>query len=260
MITCEEAGILPNSKAKGLVWRTFMAKTFACLVLTGMSLYIVTEYWPTMNKSTHIGLKITGCCISFLFLVPSMRETMFLIATLVGLNEEESLEDFMKDTEDWSRFYFMCVMLCCPCSVAYMAKVRPPAWIAIGFIIAFVDSIQTLLLFPLAVVVVMSSDSEVEVLVNIVAVQIFANLDDLFAYGISKYLGHKVLDSTSALYVDWTEETKTSEFDALSKQLVDLTEKVRLLEKKQGEHLDAREDNKTEVGDASKGDVIINIE
>jgi len=258
MITEKEASVYEDSIMVGLVWRTFLNKTFICLVFTGMSFYIVVEYWSTMNTSTYIEFKVIGCFISFLLLIPSLRET-FIFASIIAVDDWNH-EELLSATEGFTGIIFCLITCCCPClSIIHLMERRKLAPI-LGVIIAFVDVYQTLSLFPLAVVVILTSESEVEIFVNMIAVQVFANLDDLFAYGMSKYLGPKVKESASALYIRWEGEgTKKSELDSLSMKVDLLTETVLLL-KKHHEHVDDGEDNKNDAGDASKVQVTINAD
>jgi len=258
MLTEEEADIHPDSVMEGFEWKTFLAKTFACLIFTAMSIYIVVTNWNLMDTSTYIEVKVTGCIISFFLLIPSLRETIFL-TTFIANTDNESLEGmFSVIQEDIHCLMFLFVLCCCPCIMFAFMFYRVSARTTVCFIIAFVDSVQTLMLFPLSVVVILTSESEVDVFVNLVAVQVFANLDDIFAFGLSKWLAPKVVKHASTLYIRWkggTKKSEKSEYDSLKKEVNLLTEKVQFLEKHGS--LDDVLDNKEDAGDASKGQLPI---
>jgi len=249
MLTEQEAGIFHNSKHVGLVWRTFLAKTFTCLLLTGMSVYIIAKYWDVMDTSTYFGFKIIGCCVSFFILIPALWETISLTSILGAVSEHEQDRDRLYEDaqganccEDWF-VLSISLICCCPCRFAFCAYVyfmhpykstkRRFIYSLLAFTIAFIDTVQTLMLFPLSVVVIMTSDSEVDVFVNLVAVQVFGNLDDIVAYGVSKYQKPKVQASTIALYLTWEGgKAKDDSHARIASEVKDLAERVQLLEEK----------------------------
>merc|ERR1719189_396620 len=139
---------------------------------------------------------------------------------LISMGDNEFHDEFFEKVEnDWGNH-------CCWCCL--FGKEGLSARCAAA-VIGTTDILQTLILFPLTAVVINTSESGVDVFVNVVAVQVFANLDDIFAYGITDRR-EEMWKYTSNLYFKWIGERKTpdevdvSAFNALR-------EDVRLIKK-----------------------------
>jgi len=231
----------PNSdaKLKGLNKRTFIAKTFACIVLTAMSIYVIVEYWTEMETSTNLFFKTLGCIFSFILLAPSVYDTFVMAWLLMSLfdgdvankTHDNYIADINEEIEPWCFVLVMSgLIFCCPLSWSFVFYRWGCTYPVAGSVVGFVDVIQTLVLFPLTVVVIFTSESGIDIFVNIIAVQVFGNLDDIFAYAVTSRRS-EILKKTSRLYLNWLGgEPKTHDYvDASTFNA--LSEKVLLIEK-----------------------------
>jgi len=199
--------------------RTFAAKTSMCIVLTMMSIKVILDGWKDMEASNNLFFKLLGCCVSFVLLAPSVYDAALMGYMLMSLEDSEIYNSFVKRVEeDWESEQSVFVVKFCLLIFCF-----PVAWCRVlvakgcdcwktsitGNIVGCVDIIQTLVLFPLTVVVIFSSESELDIFVNMIAVQIFGNLDDTFAKSVTDRR-KEVWDDTNRLYLDWEVERKTS--------------------------------------------------
>jgi len=128
--------------------------------------------------------KLLGCSVSFVLLVPSLFDAVVMGTMFMSLKEKLSRAKFFKTVElDWeseqSQFFrkFCFYLFCCPCALVKNGCEWDSKLTAT--IVACVDITQTLVLFPLTVLVIFSSESELEIFVNMIAVHVFGNLDDV---------------------------------------------------------------------------------
>jgi len=200
----------PSLVLVGLQMRTFTAKTLMCVVLTMMSLKVIYGGFSEMEISTNPYFKLLGCIVSFVLLVPSLFDAVVMGTMFMSLKEDLSRAKFLETVElgwesEQSQFVrkFCFYLFCCPCALfknGWDSKIT-------ATIVACVDIIQTLVLFPLTVVVIFSSESELDIFVNMIAVHVFGNLD-VFAKSITDRRG-EMWRLTNQLYIDWDEEGKT---------------------------------------------------
>jgi len=201
----------PDARLEGLVMRTFVAKTLACVVLTSMSLYVILQYWSEMDTSTNMVFKSLGCCVSFLLLAPSVYDAGVMSYLLMSLYESDvggrTHDDYLSSLhEEYSLRAYLAIIaalvFCFPCTIGMSIYLDGCAFPLAGAVVGFVDLVQTLILFPLTVVVIFTSGSGIEIFVNLVAVQVFGNLDDIFAYAVTNRRS-EIWKHTSKLYLNW---------------------------------------------------------
>jgi len=212
----------PSSVFVGLQMRTFTAKTFMCVVLTMMSIKVIYDGFSEMEISTNPWFKLLGCIVSFVLLVPNLFDAVVMGTMLMSLKEDLSRAKFLEmvklDFESEQSQYvrkFCFNLFCRPCALVINLFCCPCSLVKSGWhhkltatIVACVDIIQTLVLFPLTIVVIYSSETELEIFVNMIAVHVFGNLDDVFAKSVTDRR-NEVRDVTDKLYLDWEVEGKT---------------------------------------------------
>jgi len=229
---------IPNSDAKleGLKKRTFVAKSFVCVLLVLVSIYVMVDNWSEMETSSNYLFKILGCSVSFVFLIPSLYDAALMAYMLMFLFDTDNATHdlfFEHLNEEFKHCCFGCCFLtiCCPLAWSLTFYAYGCSFPVAGMVVGFLDIFQTLLLFPLSVVVIFTSESGVDIFVNVIAVQVFGNLDDIFAYTMTDRRW-EIWKYTSTMYLRWLggermtpDHVDASAFNALS-------EKVLLIEKK----------------------------
>jgi len=226
---------IPNLDAKlgGLKRRTIVAKTILCVVLLCVSYWVIDEF--SFNESYPV-FKLLMILLSYVLLGPSLYDAYLMGHMLISMGDNEFHDEFFEKVEnDWGNHLCWCcgancfLICCCPMSWCCLFGNEGLSARCAAAVIGTTDILQTCILFPLTAVVIMISESGVDVFVNVVAVQVFANLDDIFAYGITDRR-EEMWKQTSNLYFKWIGERKTpdevdvSAFNALR-------EEVRLIKK-----------------------------
>jgi len=118
-------------------------------------------------------------------------------------------------------FGTLCITLCCPCCVFSWAlcltctscgEYKHDRYVFLQMIVSLLDKFQTLCLFPLTVVVIFTSNSGAEIFVNLVAVHVFGNLDDVFASDVTTKKS-EILNRMSKLYFRWNDPEEIEQHD-----------------------------------------------
>jgi len=228
---------IPNLDAKlgGLKRRPLLAKTIICVVLTMMSVYVIYDNYLLVNPSYPI-FKFLGVLLSYLLLGPSLYDAYLMGHMLISMGDNEFHDEFFEKVEnDWGNHCCWCcgancfLICCCPLSWCCLFRNEGLSARCTAAVIGTTDICQTLILFPLTAVVINTSESGVDVFVNVIAVQVFANLDDIFAYGITDRR-EEMWKKTSKLYFKWIGERKTPD-DVDVSAFNALREEVRLIKK-----------------------------
>jgi len=197
-----------------------------------------------MDYKTNPIFKLVTTCVSFILLAPSVYDAYLMAHMLIAIGGRKFHDEFFEKIEyDWSKHCcWYCgancfLIFCCPCSWCCLFCAQGCSSRCLAAIIGTTDIAQCFTLFYLTIVVIWTSETSVDIFVNVVAVQVFANLDDLFAYAISNRR-MEIWKETSKLYIKWIGERKTpdhvdvSAFKALSEKVLEIEKMMKPVDNK----------------------------
>jgi hypothetical protein len=158
-------------------------------IFTVFSLYVASDAWATMDFEMGI-FKLLTFSLSFALTLPQLYQTTLMTLTFFALGRNRVFQELQQRRHPRHVFLIATALtLALPIvlpglivSAIFLGPhlrshgMRDPWLVVVGLL----DFIQTLVLFPLALVIIFSADAPSDVLVNIVAVQVFAGLDDEF--------------------------------------------------------------------------------
>jgi len=207
-----QLSLVPGSDSQivGLQWGPILAKMFLQMVMGVFTVVVMVLGYPLMDYDNDYTLKVCGVLFSEFLLLFAFYETVITAKALfaVGSTRQEIEEDAIANI-NFCLIVFIGILwiVLSPLLILFIICicifVNPSNTAAV--LIGIIDVFQTALLFPLAVVVIFVSETPIDVFVNVVALQIFGNLDDIIAYALSynfrKEINRRALD----LYFKWSD-------------------------------------------------------
>jgi len=209
-----------DSKFVGLQWGPFLAKAFLQIVMASFSVVVMVLGYPLMDYDKNYTLKVCGVIFSEGLLVFAFYEAIITAVVLLAerSTRKEMEDDAMDDKTDFcvniliGIIFLVISPLFIPCLIVALIFAQNKRWYGASILIGLIDILQTALLFPLAVVVIFVSETPIDVFVNVVALQIFGNLDDTIAYALSYKFRKEIVRKLMDLYFKWS-DTSGKGFD-----------------------------------------------
>ena len=219
-------------RGASIKWMPVIVKGVIAALLAGFSGYIV---YDGINKgevdySTMYMFKSLAFALSVVLTLPQLYQTTLMSLTFVALGRDAIFEELQQTRHP-------CVAFAIAIGLTVVVPVVLPLLLVGGLlcapllpyfgvtdlwlvIVGLIDYMQTLVLVPLAYVVVFSADAPPDIFVNIVAVQVFANLDDAFveAFANPAKCKYEALETYCEKENDDSDEKKAAERAELSEE------------------------------------------
>lgn len=172
-----------------------------------VSAYVAYDGWSTMDFQYMHTFKTLMFLLSALLTIPKLYQTTLMTLTFTALARGAIVEELHQHRSPltvltYAAFLSVLLPVILPLVIVVNVLFQPvlhqheifDCWLVV---VGFIDFSQTLVLIPLAFVVIFSAESATDIFIDIVAVQVFASLDDEFVEAFSKgtMIKHEALET-----------------------------------------------------------------
>ena len=172
-----------------------------------VSAYVAYDGWSTMDFQYMHTFKTLMFLLSALLTIPKLYQTTLMTLTFTALARGAVVEELHQHRSPitvlmYAAFLSVMLPVLLPLVVVVSVVFQPvlhqheifDCWLVV---VGFIDFSQTLVLIPLAFVVIFSAGSATDIFIDIVAVQVFASLDDEFvqAFSSGNMIKHEALET-----------------------------------------------------------------
>lgn len=177
-------------------WTPLYCKGFLASIFSLLSVYVAFDGWATMSFTDMLVFKCLMFGLSCLLTLPQLYQTTLITLTFVSVARGAVVFELQQRRPPYVVLgvafvlmfllpFILPLLLIGGCLFAPLLERFgiKDFWLVI---VGLIDFIQTLVLIPLAFVVIFSAGSPTDIFIDIVAVQVFANLDDEFVRAFSE--------------------------------------------------------------------------
>lgn len=197
-----------NAELKRVAKNPFIVKSFMCIALSVLSVWIVFEDYKRMDTESYLNLKIFSVIVSLLLFLPTLKESLLLFRLMWHSETRVIYATLMKRVLSQANpvgigcFDYICklifVFICSPCYILDIKSQNTQTTL-----IGLLDMLQTLVLLPLSVIVIFCSETPSDIFINLVALQAFASLDDVAAEATGLLKNRIFVERMCLLYYEW---------------------------------------------------------
>lgn len=203
-----EADLTDEEKQENESWEhaepkyvAIFAKGMLASIFIAVSMYITVAGASTMEPSYYV-LKWLMTILCWLLTIPALYSTTLIVLTFFAVARDTVAKELgMKRPTYIVAIMGLVMLVVLPFTLPLIIVLGPildqcegtlpirDFWLVV---VGLIDFVQTLVLIPLGYVVIWASECPTDVFINIVVVQVFANLDDEFVRSFGSPLDAKL--------------------------------------------------------------------